>query len=198
VTVGPLAAAALFGALTQWPRPEPSGPAQLPPADRTETGGPEGPAEPVGPAEAGSAGSDDPPLTTTPETVSLGPPAVVVLRGRWTAEDSAVVASVIARALARVPAAGGALLELDGAGAPLRPTSRGIQQYAISATWTLRPTPEAGVLAGGGLGEVVGLGAAPDQARHGAAINAAHRIASTLRASLPAPVTATGSSDIPF
>ena len=128
----------------------------------------------------------------------MGPPPRVILRGRWAAEDSAVVASTLAYSLARVVAAGGAVLELDGTGRALRPTSRGIQQYAIAATWTLRPGPDADVLAGSGLGEVLGIGASPDQARRGAAANAAHAIATTLRASLPGPRSAPGASTPSF
>jgi hypothetical protein len=186
-----LAAAALCGALAACTGAEPRAqPDDAAPPSAVEAASPR-PAS----AETGSAAlAAEPPAEPAP----LGPPPRVVLRGRWTADDSAVVASELARALTRVPAAGGAVLEIDGSGRALRPTSRGIQQYAITATWTLRPAPDADVLAGSGLGEVLGVGATPDQARHGAAVNAAYSIAATLRASLPAPRSAAGTSSPSF
>lgn len=182
MAVGPLATAALFGVATQLPRAAPAAPPPVqPPAPETDAA----PAPAPRPAEITS-------IAPAADPVSLGPPSLVVLRGAWTAEDSAAVASVLAHALARVPAAGGAVLEVEGTGRALRPTSGGVQQYAIAATWTLRPAPDADVLAGSGLGEILGLGASPEQARRGAAANAAHAIARTLRASLPAPRSAAG------
>lgn len=191
LAAGPLAAAALFGALTQWPRPGRAGPRSSPPAHAMPA--------PL-PAAAGAAAALRETQEAAPaaEPMPLGPPPRVILRGRWAPDDSAVVASTLAHSLARVPAAGGAVLELNGTGRALRPTSRGVQQYAIAATWTLRPAPDADVLAGSGLGEVLGIGASPDQARRGAAANAAHTIAAALRASLPAPRSAAGASSPSF
>jgi hypothetical protein len=196
MAVGPLAAAALFVALAQWPRAEPAAADPAPPVSMDAPAST--PAEPPASAEPEPDPDDAPAPAPVAEPVSLTPPSLVVLRGRWTAEDSAVVASVLSQALARVPAAGGAVVELAGTGRALRPTSGGVQQYAIAATWTLRPAPDADVLAGSGLGEVLGLGASPDQARRGAAANAARSIAATLRASLPAPRSAAGSSSPSF
>ncbi|HEX2206825.1 MAG TPA: hypothetical protein VHG93_04030 [Longimicrobium sp.] len=195
LAAGPLAIAALVGAVTQLPRTDaarPSAPAAAAPQPLS-----------AGPGQSTNQVAAAPPrrprdAARAMEPVPLGPPPRVVLRGRWTADDSAVVASTLAHSLAQVPAAGGAVLELNGAGRALRPTSRGVQQYAIAATWTLRPAPGAGVLAGSGLGEVLGIGASPDQARRGAATNAAHVIATTLRASLPAPRSAAGASSPSF
>jgi hypothetical protein len=201
MAVGPLAAAALFGALTQWPRAEPAASQPVQPL-REEKDATAAPTEPALLGETGlrdralAADAPTPPLASEP--LSLGPPPTVVLRGRWTPEDSTVVASVMAQALARVPAAGGAVLEVVGAGRSMRPTAGGIQQYAVTATWTLRPAPGAGVLAGSGLGEVLGLGATLDQARRGAAANAARAIASALNATLPAPRSAAGDQQPSF
>lgn len=188
LTVGPLAAAALFAALTQWPRAEAAPAPARSPADTAS-------APPPAPAPPSGTDDDAAPPPAGPAAVEptpLGPPPRVVLLGRWPAEDSAVVASMLAGALARVPGAGGAVLELEGAGRSLRPTSRGVQQYAIAGTWTLRPAPDVDVLAGSGLGEVLGIGASPDQARRDAALAVARSIAGTLRASLPAPRSAAG------
>ena len=195
LAAGPLAIAAVVGAVTQLPRTDAAGAQSSAPAAATP--------QPL-PAGAGHSTNEAAPpreprdAARAIEPMPLGPPPRVVLRGRWTADDSAVVASTLAHSLAQVPAAGGAVLELNGAGRALRPTSRGVQQYAIAATWTLRPAPGAGVLAGSGLGEVLGIGASPDQARRGAATNAAHVIATTLRASLPAPRSAAGASSPSF
>ena len=191
VAVGPLATAALFAAVTQLPRANHAQPRSPAPAEGPATAAAPATEEAVSPREARDAA----PAT---EPMPLGPPPRVLLHGRWTADDSAVIASTLAHFLARVPAAGGAVLELDGTGRALRPTSRGVQQYAIAATWTLRPTADADVLAGSGLGEVLGIGASPDQARRGAAANAAHAIAATLRASLPGPLSAPGASTPSF
>lgn len=194
LTVGPLAAAALFGAATQWPRPE-SAAASAEPKSTTSS-----PlvAEPSGvvPADNPAPVRANPPPAAAP--TPLGPPPRVVLRGRWSAEDSLVVATALARALSRVPAAGGGVLELDGSGRAVPPNSHGMQQYAIAATWTLRPAPDAEVLAGSGLGELLGVGASPDQARRGAADHAARSIAAILHASLPAPRSVSGASPSPY
>jgi hypothetical protein len=196
MAVGPLAMGAIFAAVTQLPRvdragPRPSAPVQATPPGSAGAMHPTGDVTATPPRETPDAG---PAVEPTP----LGPPPRVILRGRWAADDSAVIASTLARSLSRVPAAGGAVLELDGTGRALRPTSRGVQQYAIAATWTLRRTADADVLAGNGLGEVLGIGASPEQARHGAAARTAHAIAAALRTSLPAPLSAPGASSPSF
>lgn len=193
LTVGPLATATLFGALTQWPKAEAEPPPTAGAADPASAG--TTPVEATPSPLTAPPSRDAPPPVEAParvEPTPLGPPSVVILRGQWPAEDSAVVASVLAQVLSRVPAAGGGVLELEGTGRALRPSARGLQQYAIAATWTLRPAPDADVLAGSGLGEVLGIGASPDQARREAAISAARAIAGTLRASLPAPRSTAG------
>jgi hypothetical protein len=198
MAVGPLAAAALFGAVVQWPRADRAEPRSPAPAHTTPAPLPAAVVAPPAGEVAAASLREVREAAPAAEPMPLGPPPRVILRGRWAAEDSAVVASTLAHSLARVPAAGGAVLELDGTGRALRPTSRGVQQYAIAATWTLRPTADAEVLAGSGLGEVLGFGASPDQARRGAAANAAAAIASTLRASLPTPRSADGASSPSF
>jgi hypothetical protein len=190
--MGPIAAGSLFAALAAWPRAEPvpgasggGGPASTPGQAPAVV---PGTATPLLPSNTGGSPSVVPQGITpapAPRMVS-GVPPTVVLAGRWTDEDAAVVRGALAGVLSRVPRAHGAELQVDGMGRILPTTSRGVQRYGITATWTLRAAPDSSVFAGGAMVEVAGVGATPDQARWDAARRVARDVATAVLA-LPDP-----------
>lgn len=187
--MGPIAAASLFGALVAWPRAEPkaAGDGRQGPAPVQAPAGVPATAAPLLPHHTGGSPSAAAvaPAGVTPAPaprMAPGVPPTVVLTGTWTDEDAAAVRGALAGTLSHVPRAHGTALRVEGAGRVLPPTSRGVQRYGITATWTLHAAADSAVLAGGALDEVSGVGATPDQARRDAARRAARDVAAAVLA----------------
>lgn len=177
--MGPIAAAALFAALAEWPGGD------APPTASAEP-------EPARESIPSNAFQPAPPVTRAAEPVPApgpvpqGPPPRVVLAGTWAEEDRVVVQSALLHALVPVAGARGATLRVQAVGRALPPTSTGAPRYGIAGTWALHAEPGGRVLAADALADVQGWGATPDQARGDAAARAGRVVAAAIRNASPA------------
>jgi hypothetical protein len=183
--MGPIAAAALFAALAEWPGGGADPPAPVHPQPARDPIPSSGFAQQRGPAPPANRSPEIVP-PAAPEPAPQGPPPQVVVAGTWTEEDRVVVQSALLTALVPVPQARGTRLRVEAVGRALPPTSPGAPRYGIAGTWTLHAEPGGQVLASDALPDVQGWGATADQARGHAAERAGRRVAASIRNSSPA------------
>lgn len=112
-------------------------------------------------------------------------PAVnVVLTGKWSPEDHAVVQAALLAELARVPGARGKTLHIEGFGRPLQPTSHKVPRYGITASWELKPDT-GDIVMRDALPEIAGWGPTADDARRDAALRTGKAVSAAVRRTFP-------------